>query len=138
MSNASEPDSPVESASEPESPAVEPKKKGLPASRIVFLVLVAAVAVVIAWELYARWAFSATYRAVDDAISAGNKEAEGLYREDLDKVLRGSPIREANEADGEVKDELFTWQGVLQTYHMRLQYGRGGFVQRVQQEWDGL
>ncbi len=144
MSNASEPDGPagnetepeslVSNATEAESPAAEPTKRRLPPSRIALLVFVAVAAVVIVLELRARWSFSSTYNAVDAAIAAGNKDAEGLYRDDLDKIVRGSPARKTVQTDGDVKEELFTWRGVLQTYRMRLYYGRGGFVQGLQFE----
>ncbi len=112
-----------------EIPSPRPKKPLLPPSRIAFLIFVVIAAVVICLEFRARTAFKKTYQAVDDAMTEGNKTGRAVYKEDVEKLLRGSPRRKP---DG--SGEVFTWRGVLRRYQMRLEYGQGGFVQRIAAE----
>ena len=119
MSNADEGDSPR-----------RPKKGPLlPLSRILLLVFVVLAAVVIVQELRVRHAFNSSYEAVDGAIVAGDSSGEGFYKKDVDALLRGSPLREPDQASAEV----FTWGGLLQKYRMRLQYAEDGFVEKIEQ-----
>ena len=105
-----------------------PKKPLLPVSRILVLIFVVVAAGVIVLELRTRAAYNSSYEAVDAAIAAGEESGEGFFKKDVDPLLRGSPEREADPGGG----ETFTWRGILQSYKMRLSYGAGDFVERIE------
>jgi hypothetical protein len=105
-----------------------PRKPLLPISRILVLIFVAAAAVVIVLELRTRAIYNSSYEAIDAAIAAGEESGEGFFKKDVDPLLRGSPVREADPGGG----ETFTWRGILRPYKMRLSYGPGDFVERIE------
>jgi hypothetical protein len=125
MADPLEPES-VEAA-QPAAPQ-QPKKPAMPPSRIAFLVFVLAAVVVIVLELRARWQFTASYQAVQEELAKGEEDGRTLYRKDLDKFLRGSPVREPQQGA-----ETLTWQGVLRSYRMKISYGLGEFVLGIEQ-----
>lgn len=106
----------------------KPKKRLLPPSRIAIIILVIAAAVLIVPELRARSAFNKSYDAIEQAIADQEAKGLNLYKIDLDQYLQGSFVREPDQADS----ELFTWNGVLQSYRMRLHYGRGNYVSKIE------
>ena len=116
----------MSNASAPHGPG--PQKPLLPLSRIVVLIFVAAAAVVIVLELRARAAYNSSYEAVDQAIAEGETSGEGFFKKDVDPLLRGSPVREADPSGG----ETFTWRGIVRSYKLRLSYGPGDFVERIE------
>lgn len=115
---------------EEEKPAAEPKKRFLTPSRIVFLIFVAAAAVVIVLELRARLPYESSVKAVQQAWDEA-KETGSLFRNELSGLLSGSPHREYDEEEGK---EVIAWDGLLRSYRIRLQYGRGGFVNNYETE----
>ena len=63
---------------------------------------------------------------LEQAVAEGREEdAQGLYREDLDKLVHGLPWREYDE---QRRTEVFTWRGI-RAHRLRVQYGGGRFVQ---------
>ena len=119
------PDNEVDSqhgSAEPETKKA--KKRALPPSRIAFLVFVAAAAVVIVVELWARWGYSRTVKGLDQTYEAAQQKGTGLYREDLEKLLCGSPGREY---DQQKQQEIFTWRGI-RTHRLQVLYDEGEFV----------
>jgi len=111
-------------------PAEKPKKPALPPSRIAVLIFVAVAAVVIVLELRARMAFNSSYEAIDAAMINAEQTGKSFYRKDVGQLLSGSPTREADQDNS----ELLTWHGILQTYRIRVYFGAGDFVQRIQTE----
>jgi hypothetical protein len=84
---------------EPQTPGPKPKKPLLPPSRIAVLIFVIVGVVVIVLQYRARSAFQASFQAVDEAMAEANAQGQPLYREDLDELLQGSPVRQAGQAD---------------------------------------
>jgi hypothetical protein len=97
----------------------------MPPSRIAFLVFVVLAAIVIILELRARSAHKGTLEAIDQAWEKAEKEGRGLYQEELDKLIQGSPSRERDE---QTRTETFTWRGLLRPHRIKVEYGGGGFV----------
>jgi len=121
------PSQPEPLALPPLGPVAKPKKPFLSPARIVMLVFVVAASVVIVLEGRARWQFSATCRAIEQVIEPGDANGDELYRNDLDRVLCGSPSRKAGEYS-----ETFTWRGVFRSYRMKLRYDRRGCVDGIE------
>jgi hypothetical protein len=109
-----------------EGQVVQPAKKkpAMPPYRIALLVFVLIAVVAIIFELRARSAYTGTVEAIDQATEEAEQAGDGLYAEDLEKLIKGSPSREKNE---ETKTETFTWRGI-KAHRLEVQYGVGGFV----------
>lgn len=115
-------------ASEPESRGAKPKKPFFGPTRIVLWIVILAALVAIFFEWRARQAFTNTREAVEKAWAEAEKEGGGLYKDDVEKLLAGSPKRETPAP----RTEVFTWSSLLKSYQMRLEYGAGDFVQKVE------
>jgi hypothetical protein len=102
-----------------------PKKRRFPPSRIAFLAFVAVAAVVIVLELSARWGYTRTIEALNEAWEPAQESSQGLYREDVDKLIHGWPWREYDE---KTRKETLTWRG-LRAHRLEVEYGSMGFVQ---------
>lgn len=110
----------------------EPSTRGsiMPVSRILVVLLAVAAAIIVPWQLQVKSAHNRTREAIDAAMAAAEKKGDGLYKKDLDQYLHGSPTRQAIGKDA----ELFIWKGILPvSYHMRIEYGDGGFIKKA--EW---
>jgi hypothetical protein len=108
------------------------KKPVLPPSRIAVIVFALIAAVVILFELRARSQHDKSYKAIDEAMSKAEESGGGFYKEDLDKLIVGSPSRQMNDSQ-----ETLTWTGPLgfaRKYRIWVEYGDGGFVQRIERK----
>ena len=120
-----------------EAPVTPEKKKPLlPPSRIAFLIFLVVAGVVIVMELSAKWPYEKSVRAIEEKMPENleGEEAQkqpGLYRQDLDELLSGNPIRQPDE---ENRRETITWNGALKFYRVKLRYARGGYVSRFYSE----
>ena len=119
-----------ESNAPQESPQPQPKKPLLPPSRIAFLIFVVAAAVVIVIEFRARLNFNANYQAVGAAMTAADEKNEALVESEIADLLKGTYTREADRANS----ELFTWEGLLKSYRMRVYYGSEKRVELIERE----
>ena len=100
------------------------KKRLVTPSRIVLLVLVIVAAAVAAFELRARSQFNRTVEDFSEAWEAAEQDGTGVYRADLENLMRGSPLEER---DPETGSETFTWRGI-RTYRLEVQYGSADLV----------
>lgn len=100
-----------------------PNKSKMPPSRIAFLVFAVVAALAIVLELRARWSYTGTVESLNQAFE---KAEMGFYREDLEKLVRGSPSRDYNE---QTRTETFTWRGI-RAHRLEVQYGKMNFVER--------
>ena len=103
-------------------------KEFLRPSRVVLWIVILVGLGVIAWDGSARLAYNGTFKSVSSAMEAADKDIQGAYKKDLDNLVKGWPHR-SMEADN---IELFKWKGLLQTYQMRLVYGSGELVRRIE------
>jgi hypothetical protein len=102
----------------------KPKKRRLPPSRIAFLIFVAVAAVAIVLEWRARQGYTRTVEALDRASAGAEQDAQGVYRDDLEKLIHGSPRRAYDE---QARREVLTWRGI-RAHRLYVQYAEGGFV----------
>ena len=100
------------------------KKRRLTTSRIVLLVLVIVAAAVFVVEFRAQREFNRTVDDLSRAWEAAEQTGTGIYRADIEKLIRGSPSRERDEA---ARAETFTWRGIRE-HRLQVQYGSGDFV----------
>ncbi len=98
------------------------KKRLLPISRIVLIVVVIATAVLAFFELRPRLARDASYRALDAAINEALSTPEGLSRKDLDKYLQGTYQHRVEEGESVMTGETIVWNGLLMEYRVVVQY----------------
>ncbi len=117
--------------------APEPKKKPLlPLSRILLLIFVAVAGVVIVMEYRAKSAYESTVAAFEKAMpnrkdSEEDQTKPGLYEQDLDDLLVGSPTRQPDSATG---TEVIAWNGALKSYRVKLRYMHQGLVAELSTE----
>ncbi len=104
------------------------KKRLLPPSRIAFLAFVAIAAVVIVVEIRARWTYTRSVQAINQAWEAAARKGKPLYRADIQRLICGWP---SSEYDRLKREEIFTWRGV-RTHRLQVRYGKGEFVQTYQ------
>jgi DNA-directed RNA polymerase subunit RPC12/RpoP len=100
------------------------KKPIMPPSRIAFLVFVIVAGGAAFMEWRAKSSFSATVEAVGKAFGEAQQRGDGLYREDLMEVIKGSYSTEKNDS---ARTEIFTWRGI-RAHRLQVQYGSGEFV----------
>ena len=95
-----------------------PKKPMMPPSRIAFLVFVVVAVVGIALESHARWGYTRTVKSLNQAFERDEEEGMGVYRTDLEQLVRGYPSRQYDE---QADTETFTWKGI-RTHRLEVQY----------------
>jgi hypothetical protein len=110
--------SPAEGAERPA------KKRAMPPSRIAFLIFVVIASVAIVFEWRARTGYTRTVEALEQAYQTAQEKGKAFYREDLEKVIHGSPSRERDE---QARTEMFTWRGI-RPHRLKVEYGNLDFV----------
>lgn len=95
-----------------------PKKPIMPPSRIVFLIFVVVAGAGIALESHARWGYTRTVKSLNQAFERDDKEGMGVYRTDLEQLVRGYPSRQYDE---QTDTETFTWRGI-RTHRLDVYY----------------
>ena len=105
----------------------EPAKKKplLPPSRIAFLIFVIVAAVAIVLEYRAKGAYTRTVEGLNQKWEKAQEAGEGLYRDDLEELIQGSPSRARDEQN---RTETFTWRGI-RAHRLEVQYGNLDFVE---------
>lgn len=107
-------------------PPSEKSKPALPLSprRIVSLVVLVLALGLMGLECRTRMQWSGTRQDIGAALAEGQR---GIYRKGVSKYLRGAPTRKKAGPNAEV----FTWNGLLKSYHMRLDYTESGLVKKA-------
>jgi len=113
------------------SPEKHPAKPGNPLAqfpltptRIAALVVLALALLLMGLECRTRAQWSGTKQAISGAMANPDK---GLYRKGLRKYLRGAPSRKKVGQNA----EIFTWDGLVKSYRMRLEYKDSGLVNKA-------
>jgi hypothetical protein len=119
-----------QASSRPNQGPPESSKKGslLPASRIAALVLLIAIGLLFGHEYLVRTGFEQTHKEVLAHMPADNAHEATLQMNDMPKYLHGSYRHSTPEADVDV----YTWEGWIFNYQIRLTHERGGFVSNVE------
>ena len=97
-------------------------------ARIILWIAILAAVIVIVREVSIRKAYDTTFAVIGDAIESAETSQSGIYKTDVDVHIHGSPVRTSSSATL----ETVTWNGLLQTYELRITYGPKGMILRVE------
>jgi hypothetical protein len=97
-------------------------------SRIVLLVLLVALGVVAYHEYQVRAPFDQSRKEVLQQMPADKTKEGTLMMKDMPKYLHGSPEHSTPEAGVEV----YTWNGWIYSYQIRVTHEPDGYVHKVQ------